>query len=134
MGPVQNAHHVDHVPVGKGEAVLSPSEQAHGLQPFGPQPRLLEQFPPRARLEARVNPAQKALFERAAALRGQSLTDFLVQSAQTAAEEIIRTNELIILTERDTAALVEALRNPPQPTEAMLEAYQLHRETVDQRW
>lgn len=89
---------------------------------------------PRARLEARVNPAQKALFERAAAIRGQSLTDFLVQSAQTAAEEIIRTNELITLTERDTAALVEALRNPPQPTEAMLEAFRLHRETVEQRW
>lgn len=90
--------------------------------------------PARARLEARVAPEQKALFERAAAIRGQSLTDFLVQSAQKAAEETIRTNELITLTARDTAALVEALRNPPQPTEAMLEAFQLHRETVEQRW
>ena len=39
----------------------------------------------RARLEARVSAEQKALFERAAALQGLSLTDFLVQSAQAAA-------------------------------------------------
>lgn len=90
--------------------------------------------PARARLEARVNPEQKALFERAAAIRGQSLTDFLVQSAQTAAEETIRTNELITLTARDTAALVEALRNPPPPPEDLIEAFRLHRETVEQRW
>jgi uncharacterized protein (DUF1778 family) len=89
---------------------------------------------PRARLEARVNPAQKALFERAAALRGQSLTDFLVQSAQTAAEEIIRTNELIILTERDTAALVEALLNPPPLNEKLRQALRRHDEMIEERW
>ena len=90
--------------------------------------------PARARLEARVAPEQKALFERAAAIRGQSLTDFLVQSAQAAAEEIIKTHELIVLTERDTAALIEALRNPPPPTDDLVEAFRLHRETVEQRW
>lgn len=90
--------------------------------------------PARARLEARVKPEQKALFERAAALRGQSLTDFLVQSAQTAAEEIIQTHEVITLTARDTAALIEALRNPPPPNEKLRRALQRHDETIEERW
>lgn len=88
----------------------------------------------RARLEARITPEQKAIIERAAALQGQSLTDFLVQSAQAAAEEVIRTRQIMVLTERDTAALVEALLNPPPPTDALIEAFRLHRETVEQRW
>ena len=64
------------------------------------------QQPRRARLEARISAEQKALFERAAALQGQSLTVFLVQSAQAAAEEMIRNREIIALTARDTAVLV----------------------------
>lgn len=46
--------------------------------------------PRRERLEARISPEQKALLERAAALEGRSLTDFVVASAQAAAHETIR--------------------------------------------
>ena len=87
----------------------------------------------RARLEARVSLEQKALFERAAALRGQSLTDFLVQSAQAAAEEVIRNREVITLSVRDTAVLVEALLNPPPPNEALRAALQRHSDLVESR-
>lgn len=87
----------------------------------------------RARLEARVSPEQKALFERAAALQGQSLTDFLVQSAQSTAEEVIRTHEIITLTKQDAARLVEALLNPPEPNEALRSAFQRHDELVEMR-
>jgi uncharacterized protein (DUF1778 family) len=62
----------------------------------------------RARLEARVIAEHKALFERAAALQGQSPTEFLAQSAQAAAEEVTRNGEIITLTARDTAVLVES--------------------------
>ena len=86
-----------------------------------------------ARLEARVSPEQKALFERAAALQGQSLTDFLVQSALTAAEEVIRNRETITLTARDTAALVEALLDPPPPNEALRAALRRHHDLVEPR-
>ena len=87
----------------------------------------------RARLEARVSAEQKALFERAAALQGLSSTDFLVQSAQAAAEEVIRNREIITLTTRDTAVLVEALLNPPPPNEALRAALQRHRDLVESR-
>ncbi len=87
----------------------------------------------RARLEARVSLEQKALFERAAALQGQSLTDFVVQSAQAAAEEVIRNREVITLSARDTAVLVEALLNPPPPNEALRAALQRHSDLVESR-
>ena len=87
----------------------------------------------RARLEARVSAEQKALFERAAALQGVSLTDFLVQSAQAAAEATIRSRETLALTARDTAVLVEALLNPPPPNEALRRALARHQAEVESR-
>ena len=68
-----------------------------------------------ARLEARISPEQKLLFERAADLQGRSLTEFVVRSAQEAAEEAIRAHELISLTARDTKAFINALLKPPAP-------------------
>lgn len=80
------------------------------------------------RLEARVTPAQKALIERAAALSGRTVTDFVVSSAQTAAEETIRTHEILALTARESAAFVEALLNPPAPGENLRAAAQRYKE------
>jgi uncharacterized protein (DUF1778 family) len=69
-----------------------------------------------ARLEARISPEQKRLFERAADLQGRTLTEFVVRSAQEAAREAIREHELISLTARDTKAFVNALLKPPAPS------------------
>ena len=87
----------------------------------------------RARLAVRVTPEQKALLQRAASLQELSLADFLVQSAQAAAEEVLRNREIITLSPRDTAVLVEALLNPPPPNEALLAALRRHRDLVDSR-
>ena len=84
----------------------------------------------RERLEARVSPDQKELIQRAAALTGRSLTDFVVSSAQAAAEEAIRTHAVIRLSARDTAILVEALLNPPEPNEALRAAAEDYRRFV----
>lgn len=56
------------------------------------------------RLDARISPEQKDLLERAAALEGRSLTDFVVSSAQAAKYETIRRYEVIELTVRDSVA------------------------------
>lgn len=71
------------------------------------------------RVEARVTPEQKRLFERAAALEGRSLTDFLLASAQTAAAEAISRHELLKLTPEDQRVFVNALLHPPAPTRAL---------------
>ena len=48
------------------------------------------------RLEARVTRQQKRLIERAAYLRGTSVTDFVVASAQQAATATIRDSEMLL--------------------------------------
>ena len=71
------------------------------------------------RVEARVTPEQKKLLERAAALAGRSLTDFVLSSAQAAAVETISRHELLELTPEDQDVFVAALMKPPAPNEAL---------------
>lgn len=75
----------------------------------------------RERVEARVSAEQKMLLERAAALRGCSLSEYLVRSAQEAAMRDIRDQDLITLSARDSQAFIAALLDP-QPANAALEA------------
>jgi uncharacterized protein (DUF1778 family) len=70
-----------------------------------------------ARLEARVTSEQKQLMERAASLRGQNLTEFMVSVLADAATQTIKDRELIALTDRDRQAFAAALLNPPAPSE-----------------
>lgn len=86
--------------------------------------------PKSERLEARVTLQQKLLLQRAAELRGLSLTDFLVTSAQTAAETAIREHNIITLTARDSIAFAEALLNPGEPNEALRAAFARYDEAV----
>ncbi|MGK7877063.1 MAG: DUF1778 domain-containing protein [Xenococcaceae cyanobacterium] len=68
------------------------------------------------RLEARVTEEQKQLMERAAFLRGQNLTEFMVAVLAEAATQIIKEHEIIELTQRDRQAFVDALLNPLAPS------------------
>jgi uncharacterized protein (DUF1778 family) len=70
------------------------------------------------RLEARVTPEQKKLIARAAALRGSSVTEFVVASAQQAASEAIKDFELLRLHEDAREVFVNAILNPPSPNQA----------------
>jgi uncharacterized protein (DUF1778 family) len=75
------------------------------------------------RLEARVTPQQKELLQYAAELKGLSLTDFLITSAQSIAEATIREHNVITLTKRDSQAFAEALLNPGQPNAELRAAF-----------
>jgi len=66
------------------------------------------------RLEARISPVQKALFQQAAALTGRTLSDLVVESTQDAATKIIQDHTIIRLSQEDQAAFVQALLNPPR--------------------
>jgi len=72
-----------------------------------------------ARIEARITPRQKRLFERAAAMEGVTLTDFAISSMQRAATRAMQEHTIIELSERSQRAFVESLMNPPQPNAAM---------------
>jgi uncharacterized protein (DUF1778 family) len=79
-----------------------------------------------ARLEARVSRETKALWERAAAVQGRKVTEFVVNSAVEAAHRVLRERELADLTRRDKIAFVEALLNPPSPNARLRKAAARH--------
>ena len=64
------------------------------------------------RLETRLTAEQKKLIERAAALQGRTITDFVLASVQDAARRTIEEHQQLELSLRDSAAFVEALLNP----------------------
>jgi uncharacterized protein (DUF1778 family) len=79
------------------------------------------------RLEARVTSEQKRLIAQAAALRGTSVTDFVVASAQQAAAEAIKDSELLSLRGEARESFVNAVLNPPAPNEAARKAARRYR-------
>lgn len=83
------------------------------------------------RLEARVDREQKALFERAAALQGCSLSTFLITSAREAAIKTIQEHEVIKLSGSDRDVFIKALLNPPKPTKKMREAALRYKKEMD---
>ena len=70
------------------------------------------------RLEARITPEQKRLIERAADLRGTTVTEFVIASAQQAAADTIKEFEVLTLREEAREVFVDALLNPPLPNQA----------------
>jgi uncharacterized protein (DUF1778 family) len=83
-----------------------------------------------ARLEARVPEQQKRLFERAAELRGQSLTDFIVTTAQAEAVRTLEEHNVMKLTIEEQQRFVAALMNPPAPNAALLKAANRYRKMI----
>lgn len=74
------------------------------------------------RLETRISPEQKDVIVRAAEVKGQSLTDFVVQSAYQAAQEALARQRQWELSEEDARLFVDTLMNPPAPNTALREA------------
>ena len=71
------------------------------------------------RLDARLTQEQKELLEQAAALEHTSLTNFVVRSAQRAAEQTIHNHSVLVLSARASRDFVDALLNPPAPNAAL---------------
>jgi uncharacterized protein (DUF1778 family) len=67
------------------------------------------------RLEARVTPAQKRLIERAAQIRGTSVTDFIVSKMQEIAAETIKYYETMELRDDARELFVQSILNPGKP-------------------
>jgi uncharacterized protein (DUF1778 family) len=85
----------------------------------------------RERLEARISPEQKRLFERAAAVSGRTLTDYVVTTLEAAARQTIHEHDVIRLSPEDSILFVEALLNPPEPNERLRAAWRRHEEFLN---
>lgn len=75
-----------------------------------------------ARLEARISPDIKALWQQAAELEGRTLTDFVIASVQEAAYKTLEKHQILKLNQEDSEALVNALLNPLPSNEALKSA------------
>ena len=82
------------------------------------------------RLAARVTPAQKQLIERAASLRGTSVTEFVVASAHEAAISTIKDFEVLHLQDQAREVFINAVLNPPKPNAAARAAAERYRKTT----
>ena len=80
------------------------------------------------RLEARVTAEQKTLIERAAALQGRTVTDFVLTSVQDAARRAIEAHQILELSVRDGEAFVAALLNPKPVNSRLRETVRRYRE------
>ena len=82
------------------------------------------------RLETRVTAEQKNLIERAAALQGRTLTDFVLTSLQDAARRAIEERQRLELSVRGSEAFVDALLNPKPVNDRLRETVRRYREAT----
>ena len=74
------------------------------------------------RIATRVTPSQKDFIARAASLRGRSLTDFIIDSAQKEAANAIGEAHTIQLSGENQLKLAKALMSPSKPNDALKKA------------
>src|SRR5271167_3438479 len=82
------------------------------------------------RLEARVTAEQKSLIERAAALQGRTVTDFVLTSVQDAARRAIEEHNQLELSVRDSQAFVDALLNPKPVNDRLSDTVRRYRQAT----
>jgi uncharacterized protein (DUF1778 family) len=70
-----------------------------------------------ARLEVRVTEDYKKNIETAAYLRGQNMTEYVLDVLAEASNQTIREHQLLELTKNDLNSFVDALLKPSVPTE-----------------
>ena len=75
-----------------------------------------------ARIEARISPELKAMFQTAANIENITLSEFLTKSAREAAQEIISNHNVLKLNAEDSRAFADAILNPKEPNEALKKA------------
>lgn len=93
------------------------------MRPARTPPLVAARVPQRSeRLEARIPAELKDLYARAAAARGQTLTDFVVSAVTAAAHKVVRESELLELSRRDQQAFAAALLCPPAPSAKLRDA------------
>lgn len=74
-------------------------------------------------IQIRAPREAKALILRAAELKHQKLSEFVLDSARRSAEETILDTNLFRLSEEEHAAFVRLLDDPPKPSEEVLARY-----------
>ena len=78
------------------------------------------------RLTARIPPQVRETLQRAAAISGATLNQFLVQAALKEAHRILDEERIISLSEQDALRIFTLLENPPAPNSRLQSAARKH--------
>jgi uncharacterized protein (DUF1778 family) len=89
---------------------------------------IMERESKKERLEARLTPEQKKHIEHAARIKGTSISDFVVLSADDAALRTIREQEVLTLNAQAREVFANALINPPAPGQRLVAAAKRYQE------
>lgn len=76
-----------------------------------------------ARLEARISTDLHSMLKRAAELQGRTMTDFVIDAVQIAAQRAIERAEVVRLSLADQQCFAQALLSPPRPSPALKRAF-----------
>jgi uncharacterized protein (DUF1778 family) len=82
------------------------------------------------RLQARVNTETKAMIERAAHVRGVSVSDFVINAAYEAATDTLEAHETLHLRQQDSHVFFEAIMNPPEANDAFQKAAKRYQQAM----
>ena len=82
------------------------------------------------RLEARVSRELKSRLQYAASLQGSSLSEFLLRSAEKAANEVIHESQIIQFSIEDSRAFADAIFSPPKPNSKLRSAYSDYKKEI----
>jgi uncharacterized protein (DUF1778 family) len=94
--------------VEKGDEAPMPTQQAQTIKS--------------ARVGLRVPPDLKRAWDEAAELEERSLSDIIIAATTEAVAEIIDRHRIIRVSQTDMEQIMEDLRNPPEPNEALRSA------------
>lgn len=94
------------------------------------QATVTKRIPSDDRIVSRIPRSKRAVIEKAAAVYGATINQFIVQSALDRASEILEREELLRLSERDAQLFLNALDKPPLPNENLIEAMNQHARLV----
>lgn len=86
-----------------------------------------------ARLEARIPVQVYEQMQRAARLRGMTLTGYLIATAGEDARRVVESADIMRLAREDQIRFAEALINPPKPNARLARAAQRHAELIKKR-
>jgi uncharacterized protein (DUF1778 family) len=74
----------------------------------------------RQTLNIRIKPDERGMIDRAAQIRGQNRTDFILEAARRAAEEALLDRTLISVSEDAYRRFLARLDEPPKPNARLL--------------
>jgi len=82
------------------------------------------------RIDVRLDREAKAMIARAASLRQQSISEFILAVALERSHDVIERSKVLRLSEQEAERFLAALANPPEPSTELRKAVKRYRKAI----